>query len=140
VFARFLSGGNSYRDCGRPCERHRVHLRDAATQDHLLQADIGCRNTVFNAQAQSAAPMLGDLLHAGVRHFRIELVDEPADVVGSIVHGYRDLLYGRLQQQGLWDKLGRIPDANGTPQGVGLGSFAVRGEPQRGQMKRPTAR
>ena len=28
VFCRFLSTGTSYRDCGRPCEKHRVALRD----------------------------------------------------------------------------------------------------------------
>jgi putative protease len=28
VFCRFLSTGTSYRDCGRPCEKHRVEVRD----------------------------------------------------------------------------------------------------------------
>ena len=56
VFARFLSDGNDFRDCGRPCERHTLHLRDAASADHLVLADEGCRNTVFNAAAQSGAP------------------------------------------------------------------------------------
>lgn len=46
VFARFLSGGNSFVDCGHPCERHRVHLRDHEGADHLVLADMGCRNTV----------------------------------------------------------------------------------------------
>jgi hypothetical protein len=30
-----------------------VHLRDDKGADHLVLADQGCRNTVFNAQAQS---------------------------------------------------------------------------------------
>src|SRR5262249_53549005 len=29
VFCRFLSTGTSYENCGRPCERHQVALRDA---------------------------------------------------------------------------------------------------------------
>ena len=53
VFCRFLSEGNSYLDCGRPCESTSVHLRDGNGKDHLVLADEGCRNTVFNAQAQS---------------------------------------------------------------------------------------
>ena len=53
VFCRFLSDGNSYLDCGRPCESNSVHLRDCNGKDHLVVADEGCRNTVFNAQAQS---------------------------------------------------------------------------------------
>ena len=28
VFAAFLSEGNSYRDCGKPCEKHQVKLKD----------------------------------------------------------------------------------------------------------------
>ena len=39
--------------CGHPCESKVVHLRDQQGQDHLVLADMGCRNTVFNAQAQS---------------------------------------------------------------------------------------
>ena len=143
VFARFLSSGNSYRDCGRPCESHRVHLRDPKGHDHLVQADIGCRNTVFNAQAQSAAPMLDTLLDAGIGHFRVELVDEPADAVAEIVQGYHALLHqglGGLGHRHLWERLARIPDANGLHQGVELGSFATRSEPARSGMKTPTAR
>ena len=32
-----------------------VDLRDMNGQDHIVLADMGCRNTVFNAQAQSGA-------------------------------------------------------------------------------------
>ncbi|MEE4661648.1 MAG: U32 family peptidase, partial [Halieaceae bacterium] len=140
VFARFLSEGNSYRDCGRPCERHRVHVRDPAGGDHLVLADIGCRNTVFNAQAQSAAPYSKALAAAGIRHMRIELVDEPGDQVPGIVQGYRELLDGHIDHQQLWKRLRKVPDANQHPQGVGLGSLAIRAEPSRASMKTPTAR
>ncbi|HWD99868.1 MAG TPA: DUF3656 domain-containing protein, partial [Bryobacteraceae bacterium] len=40
VFCRFLSTGSSYRDCGRPCEKHRVELRDAAGRAHPVVADV----------------------------------------------------------------------------------------------------
>lgn len=50
---RFLSDGNSYKDCGHPCESKTLHLRDQGGADHLVLADMGCRNTVFNAKAQS---------------------------------------------------------------------------------------
>jgi hypothetical protein len=40
---RFLSKGNSYLDCGHPCERHELQLRDSAGADHLVLADMGCR-------------------------------------------------------------------------------------------------
>ena len=140
VFARFLSDGDSWRDCGRPCEAHRVHLRDPKGKDHLLLADVGCRNTLFNAQAQSAARHLEALSTAGITHYRIELVDEPADEVGPIVEGYRALLAGERTPGELLARLARVADANRNRQGVGPGSLAVRVEPPRTRMKTPTAR
>lgn len=140
VFARFLSSGNSYRDCGRPCESHVVHLRDRGGADHLLQADIGCRNTVFNAAAQSAGALLHELQAAGITHYRIELVDEPPAEVGAIVAAYRKVLDGQLPAEDLLRRLGRVRDANGRPQGVGPGSLEVSVEPPRAALKRPTAR
>ena len=68
VFCRFLSDGNSKEDCGHPCEHHSVHLRDAGGQDHLVLADMGCRNTVFNAEAQSGLPHAAALQRAGFRY------------------------------------------------------------------------
>jgi putative protease len=40
VFCRFLSTGTTYRDCGRPCESHRVALRDPAGRAHPVMADV----------------------------------------------------------------------------------------------------
>ncbi|MCB1790633.1 MAG: U32 family peptidase [Gammaproteobacteria bacterium] len=140
VFARFLSHGNSFRDCGRPCEHHRVHVRDPAGGDHLVQADIGCRNTVFNAAAQSAGPVLAQLQAAGIRHYRLELVDEPAHEVAGLVSAYHDTLRGALTPAALQQRLALVVDANGNRQGVALGSLAVRQEPARHTLKKPTAR
>lgn len=140
VFARFLSSGDSYRDCGRPCEQHVVHLRDPAGGDHLVQADIGCRNTVFNAAAQSAVAVLGDLVGSGLSRFRIELVDEPAGQVAAVVAAYRRHLAGMADPKALLRELAKITDVNGRPQGVGPGSLAVRIESRRETMKKPTAR
>src|SRR5665213_1423475 len=55
VIAATLSQGKDFPDCGRPSDRHQLQLRDRARQAHPLVAAVGCRNTVFNAQAQSAA-------------------------------------------------------------------------------------
>ena len=41
VFCTFLSNGTSYKNCGRPCERHHVQLRDRVGQLHPLLADAG---------------------------------------------------------------------------------------------------
>ena len=58
-----------------PCDVHEVKLRDRIGKEHLLTADVGCRNTLFNAVPQSAAEIAPTLLEHGLRDFRIELLD-----------------------------------------------------------------
>lgn len=99
VIAALLSSGKDFRTCGRPCERHQVSLRDRAGLDHPVEADVGCRNTVFHAAPQSAAGLLPRLRGAGVGRFRIELVRETASDVANIVNTYRALLEGRTSSQ-----------------------------------------
>jgi len=95
VIAALLSEGRDHRTCGRPCEKHRVSLRDRTGMDHPVEADVGCRNTVFHAAAQSAAGVVQQLQQSGVQRFRIELVRESAEDVARIVGAYRALLSGR---------------------------------------------
>ena len=95
VIAALLSEGSDYKTCGRPCERHQLSLRDRAGMDHPVEADVGCRNTVFHAKAQSAADLVPRLRERGVRRFRIELVRERASDVERLVRGYRALIAGR---------------------------------------------
>lgn len=96
VYAHLLSSGRDYRSCGRPCERHRLALRDYAGHEHPVVVDVSCRNTVFNATAQSAAPLVPELLELGVRRFRVELVWERAEEVARTLRAYRALLSGEL--------------------------------------------
>lgn len=96
VYAHLMSDGKDYRDCGRPCEAHQVSLRDRIGEEHPVVVDVGCRNTVFNARAQTAAPHLADLAARGVRRFRIEFVRETAEEAATVLEVSRDLLAGRL--------------------------------------------
>ena len=96
VYAHLLSHGRDYKTCGRPCERHQVALRDRVGLVHPVNVDVGCRNTVFNAQAQSAASLVPDLLAAGVRRLRIELVRESAAETARVYDAYVRLAAGRL--------------------------------------------
>jgi putative protease len=74
-----LSKGKDWRDCGRPCDRHKLDLRDRAGARFPVVADAGCRNTVFNAVPQSAAEYIGRTRELGLRRFRIELLRETPD-------------------------------------------------------------
>jgi U32 family peptidase len=105
VFAAALSSGKDWRDCGRPCDRHRVELRDRSGAAFPLLADAGCRNTVFNAVAQSAAEYLPRMLALGVRHFRVELLRESAAEVGPLLDLYERVLAGRDDGRAVWRRL-----------------------------------
>lgn len=95
VYCTFLSDGHNYTDCGRPCEKHKVQLRDRVGQLHTLQADVGCRNTLFRGQAQSAARFFEDLSAAGLRRSRIELLDEGKASTELTIRTYQRLLSGQ---------------------------------------------
>ena len=105
VFCAFLSSGKDYHDCGRPCDKHDVRLRDRVGMEHPLKADVGCRNTVFNSQAQTGAEYVERMLALGVRHFRVEFLNEtPAEVTTTIAR-YRQLLRGEITGTQLWKEL-----------------------------------
>lgn len=105
VFAAFLSKGKDHTDCGRPCETHRVHLRDRVGMKHPLRADVGCRNTLFNAVAQTGAGYYRELHAAGLRNFRVELLEEDAEQTGNILRAYQTLLIGATEGADLWRSL-----------------------------------
>ena len=95
VFCHTLSNGKDYRDCGRPCDTHRVELKAPDGQPHPLVADVGCRNTVFNASAQSALELVPQLKELGVRYFRVELLRQDATEAQALLTKYADVIAGR---------------------------------------------
>jgi putative protease len=105
VFCAFLSKGKDYRDCGRPCDVHDVRLRDRVGAEHPLKADAGCRNTVFNSQAQTGAEFVARLLALGVKNFRVEFLNESAEEVTRTISKYRQLLRGEISGTQLWREL-----------------------------------
>jgi putative protease len=108
VFCAFLSTGKDYKDCGRPCETHTVHLRDRVGQLHRLQADVGCRNTLFNGRAQTGARFFPQLQATGLHRYRLELLDESATQTASHLEAYLRLLSGQTDGQQLWRRLGAL--------------------------------
>ena len=105
VFCAFMSDGKDYRDCGRPCEKHEVRLRDRVGLEHPLKADAGCRNTVYNARAQTGAESVARLRELGVSRFRIDFVSEGPEEIRKTIQSYKDLLAGRINGSELWQTL-----------------------------------
>ena len=120
VFCRFLSDGTSYKDCGQPCETHQVALRDENGRSHPVTADVGCRNTVFGAEAQEASRHLDKWLAAGIRHFRLEFVHESAAQVACITNAFQRRLNAEMTGKELFEQLRRL-----APEGTTEGSLFV---------------
>ncbi len=102
VFAAMLSSGKDATDCGRPCDRHKVELRDRVGAAFPLLADTGCRNTVFNSIAQSAAEYIPKMLALGVRHFRVELLRETGPQVAPLLESYARIIAGLQSPRQAW--------------------------------------
>ena len=94
VFAHTLSSGTDFRTCGRPCETHQVDLRDRAGAAHPLIPDVGCRNTVYNAAAQSAAEFVPRMKELGLSHFRVELLRETPEQSAELLTRYAAVIGG----------------------------------------------
>jgi putative protease len=106
VFAAFLSQGKDHLTCGRPCDHHRIAVRDRVGESHPIRADVGCRNTVFNSRPQSGASHIPQLLATGLRHFRLELLDESPEEAVRLLHSYREALAGHTDPSHLARSLG----------------------------------
>jgi len=105
VFCAVLSPGTDATNCGRPCDVHDVTLRDRVGKDHPLKADVGCRNTLYNAVPQTAAEYLPRLIDRGVRALRVEFLDDDPAAVRRTVGLYADALAGRRDAKSLWRDL-----------------------------------
>ena len=99
VFAAFLSKGSSFKDCGKPCEKHDVKLKDPYGNFHFLKADHECRNTFFKATPQSAAFLFDELKKQGLGFVRFEALNEKPHELVAKLQTYLDFLKGHLSQE-----------------------------------------
>jgi putative protease len=126
VIAALLSEGRDHKTCGRPCESQAVSLRDRSGAVHPVEADVGCRNTVFHGSAQSAASLVPALAAAGVRRFRIELVRQTAADAARLVDAYRSLMAGTRTSAEVWRDLRTSAAGTGSREGYGVVRGSLR--------------
>lgn len=120
VFCRYLSEGTDHTNCGHPCETHTVSLRDANGRRHAVLADVGCRNTVFGAEAQAATHQLDPWIRSGIRHFRVEFVHQSERQVTEIGTAFKQFFAQQIDSTELTLRLNRYTD-----QGITDGSLFV---------------
>ncbi len=118
VFAAFLSNGKDFKDCGRPCDRHIVEIKDRVGMKHPVKADVGCRNTVFHGKAQSGAIYFDKFWSIGIRRFRVELLMEDSFETLKVLAAYENLIKGRLSGETLIKEIGALNRV-----GVTFGTF-----------------
>lgn len=123
VYSHLLSNGRDFRSCGRPCEQHRVALRDHTDREHPVIVDVGCRNTVFHHAPQQSGNWTEGLLARGVRRYRVEFVREDGGEVASVLQAWRAHLDGAIDA----DELARRTNASGQI-GVAQGGMKLLAE------------
>ena len=96
AFARALTSGRRFPECGKICTLHKVEILDHKGERHFLQSDAECRNTLFVGKPQSALKLLPDLRAAGVNHFRLEMLQEDAETVHRKALIYTQAIRGKV--------------------------------------------
>ena len=107
VYAAFLSKGNSFVDCGKPCEKHDVFLVDMYGNRHDIKADQECRNTLFNSKAITTAKYLNDWTKMGVKFFRFECLHETGNEFITKLETYFKLLNNEISLEKTYKVLGK---------------------------------
>ncbi|MGJ8671975.1 DUF3656 domain-containing U32 family peptidase [Rubritalea sp.] len=120
VFCTFMSEGTTYKDCGRPCEKHEVQLRDRVGQLHTLKADVGCRNTLFNGRAQTGARFYDEVRASGLSRYRIEFLNEDAISTSLTLQAYQQLVDKKTDGHLLWQDLGIMEKLGVTEGSLGV--------------------
>lgn len=117
VFAAYLSQGSSFKDCGKPCEKHRVSLKDFYGNIHHLAADHECRNTMFKAQAQAATSQISNWRDQGVANYRIEGLWEDGSKILEKVTVFQQVINETMQADQALASLGMM-ESFGVSAGV----------------------
>src|SRR6266545_3773718 len=105
VFAGMLSNGRDHTECGRPCDRHEVELKNRTGALFPVHIDTGCRNTVYNSVPKSRAEYVGRMRELGISRFRIDLLRETPEQVGRLLACYSRVIAGRADGRETWRQL-----------------------------------
>ncbi len=123
VFCRFLSEGTDNTNCGHPCEKHQIAVRDSQGRAHPVMADVGCRNTIFGAEAQTNPHAIIAWRAAGIADLRLEFVHQTPEQVSKITTAFGQFLSSEATPETA-AQLARTIEKN-SPQSTTEGSLFV---------------
>ena len=83
-------------------------------------ADVGCRNTIFGAQAQTDPIAIESWRAAGISNFRLEFVHQTATQVTTITTAFANFFSSELSAVELKEILAKT-----SPQNISEGSLYV---------------
>jgi len=118
IAAARLGKGAGQTSCGRPCDQHAVALEDRIGARHTLRPDIRCGSTLFTARVQTAIEFIPEMLAAGVRHFRVELLAEDAAGTRAILDLYSRVIARVVEPEEALRQLEAL-----VPEGVTRGTW-----------------
>ena len=113
-----LSRPRAGQDCGHPCAAHRLELKDRVGARHTLLFDARCGCTILSGHVQSAIDLMPEMRAAGLRHFRVELLDEKHSEVHALLDLYSRAVAGQIEPA---DAAARLADL--VPAGVRRGTW-----------------
>ena len=92
-----------------------LFLEDRNGQRHPIRRDLLGQTTAFGSYVQTAMPYGPSLRTAGLEHFRVELLDEPAEQIHATLDLYAAVLSGQSTVADAWPKLKALgPVTRGT--------------------------
>ncbi len=92
LYADLLSSGRDSRTCGRPCLKNDLYVVDRRQYSHLVKIDYLCRGSIFNQTPLQRQDKLPLLVEYGLKHYRVELLNEDKRQARKIIDYYRRIL------------------------------------------------
>ena len=81
----YLAHITDRKSCSALCARRRLHLENGRGERLAVMSDPACRATIFDARPRSLISSLPSYWAAGIRHYRIEALEEsPSQIVAVL--------------------------------------------------------
>ena len=85
LHAARLSKGRNSEECGFPCRKHNINLRDRTGMFLPVLPDTTCRTTIFSGKVLTRQNVVKRFIQLGIRHFQIDFLNEDKENIMEIL-------------------------------------------------------